>query len=138
MKLKCYSWLLCFSRYVIIAGLQKWISKWAAMEYRKVLTPWLTWKKKFWILDKKSSAKNRGSWPLWPPLPILLALYCDISYEISLCLSLSLSLCLCLSVSVSVSVSLSLCIYIYDTWSHAHVYIFTEITNLTYVSLKYS
>ena len=62
---------------------------------------------------QKSSAKNRGSWPLWPPLPILLALYCDISYEISLCLSLSLSLCLCLSVSVSVSVSLSLYIYIW-------------------------
>ena len=122
MKLKCYSWLLCFSRYVIIAGLQKWISKWAAMEYRKVLTPWLTWKKKFWILDKKALQKIEGhdlSDPLsrfcWPCIVIyhMKSLSVSLSVSVSLSLSVSVSLCLCLSVSVSLSLSLSLSVSLY-------------------------
>ena len=80
---------------------------------------------------QKSSAKNRGSWPLWPLSRFCWP--CIVIYHMK-----SLSVSLSVSVSLSLSLSLSLCIYIYDTWSHAHVYIFTEITNLTYVSLKYS
>ena len=94
MKIKRCSWQLCFSRYAIIAGLPKWISKCGAMEYRKVFIggTMADLQEKIWILDKKALKKFKGrgpsdrpSSPLFPLPPILLALHCYVSYEISFC-----------------------------------------------------
>ena len=66
MKIKRCSWQLCFSRYAIIAGLPKWISKCGAMEYRKVFIggTMADLQEKNLNSRQKSSEKIQGSWPL--------------------------------------------------------------------------
>ena len=67
------------------------VELWNIEKYLLVV-PWLTYKKKIWILDKKALKKFKGrgpcdrpSSPLFPLPSILLALHCYVSYGISFC-----------------------------------------------------
>ena len=69
MKIKRYSWQICFSRYVIIAGSPKWISEWGAVEYRKVFIVDAMGELQEKILNSKKKKLRKKSRVMSPTTP---------------------------------------------------------------------